>query len=71
MTWYKSSSPAQRKALLSASLGWMLDSMDIMLYAMVLAHLMKDFGMSTSTAGLMGSLTLLASAFGGIIFGLI
>mgnify|MGYP002260171491 FL=1 len=49
----------------------MLDSMDIMLYAMVLAHLMRDFGMSTATAGLMGSLTLLASAIGGIAFGLI
>jgi MFS family permease len=49
----------------------MLDSMDIMLYAMVLAHLMRHFGMSTATAGLMGSLTLFASAVGGIIFGLI
>jgi MFS family permease len=71
MTWYKSITSAQRKALLSASLGWMLDSMDIMLYAMVLAHLMKEFGMSTATAGLMGSLTLLASAAGGVVFGII
>jgi MFS family permease len=71
MAWYKSITPAQRKTLLSASLGWMLDGMDIMLYAMVLAHLMKDFGMSTVTAGLMGSLTLLASAAGGVLFGII
>jgi MFS family permease len=49
----------------------MLDSMDIMLFAMVLAHLMRDFGMSTATAGLMGSLTLFASAVGGVVFGLI
>jgi len=68
--WYKDITPAQRKALISAALGWMLDGMDIMLYAMVLAHLMKDFGMSTATAGLMGSLTLLASAVGGVLFGL-
>jgi MFS family permease len=52
-------------------MGWMLDSMDIMLYAMVLAHLMEHFGMSTATAGLMGSLTLFASAAGGVLFGLI
>jgi len=71
MTWFRAITPQERRALLSASLGWMLDSMDIMLYAMVLAHLMRYFGMSTSTAGLMGSLTLLASALGGIIFGLI
>jgi MFS family permease len=69
--WYKQITSARRKALISASLGWMLDGMDIMLYAMVLAHLMKDFGMSTATAGLMGSLTLLASAFGGVLFGLV
>jgi MFS family permease len=69
--WYRQITPGQRRALISASLGWMLDSMDIMLYAMVLAHLMKYFGMSTATAGLMGSLTLLASAVGGVGFGLI
>lgn len=69
--WYKSITAAQRKTLLSAALGWMLDGMDIMLYAMVLAHLMKDFGMSTATAGLMGSLTLLASAVGGVLFGIL
>ena len=71
MTWLRATTPQQRKALISASLGWMLDGMDIMLYAMVLAHLMEHFGMSTATAGLMGSLTLLASALGGIIFGLL
>jgi MFS family permease len=69
--WYRAITAGQRKALISASLGWMLDGMDIMLYAMVLAHLMKEFGMSTATAGLMGSLTLLASAAGGVSFGII
>jgi MFS family permease len=71
MNWFSSITPGQRKALISASLGWMLDGMDIMLYAMVLAHLMRHFGMSTGTAGLLGSLTLLASAAGGLMFGLI
>jgi MFS family permease len=71
MEWLRSITTQQRRTLVSASLGWMLDSMDIMFYAMVLAHLMRDFGMSTATAGLMGSLTLLASAIGGIAFGLI
>jgi MFS family permease len=70
MAWHKTITAGQRKALVSASLGWMLDGMDIMLYAMVLAHLMKEFGMSTATAGLMGSLTLAASAVGGVLFGI-
>lgn len=60
-----------RKALLAASLGWMLDSMDIMLYAMVLTHLMRDLGMDSSIGGLLASATLLSSALGGILFGIL
>ena len=69
--WYRGVTSAQKKALLSASLGWMLDGMDIMLYFMVLAELMKHFGMSKAMGGLLSSLTLLASAAGGILFGVI
>jgi len=60
---------AQRRTLLAAALGWMLDAFDVMLYALVLAHVMRDLGMSKSTAGLLGTLTLLASGIGGIFFG--
>ncbi|MGE5236047.1 MAG: MFS transporter [Acidobacteriota bacterium] len=63
--------PDQRRALLAASLGWMLDGMDIMLYAMVLAYLMRELAIDTATAGLLGSLTLIASAVGGVIFGVV
>ncbi|MCC7296673.1 MAG: MFS transporter [Acidobacteria bacterium] len=69
--WLRDAPPASRRSLLAASLGWMLDSFDVMLYSMVLAYLMKDLGMSKATAGLMGSITLVASAAGGVIFGLV
>jgi len=69
--WLTEASKVQKRALLAASLGWMLDSMDILLYSMVLAYMMKDLGMTQGTAGLMASLTLGASAFGGIIFGIL
>src|SRR3972149_2766936 len=49
--------------------GWMLDAFDVMLYALVLAALIVDLNMDKTTAGLLGSVTLLASAGGGIIFG--
>jgi MFS family permease len=49
----------------------MLDSFDVMLYALVLAALIADLGMSTATAGLLGSVTLVASAVGGLLFGVI
>ncbi|HET7292710.1 MAG TPA: MFS transporter [Vicinamibacteria bacterium] len=60
---------AERRSLVAGGLGWMLDAMDVMLYSMVLAHLMRDLGMEKSTAGLLNSLTLVASAIGGLLFG--
>jgi MFS family permease len=68
--WWKDASLGARRALVAASFGWMLDSFDVMLYAMVLASLIADLGMTKATAGLLGSLTLIASAVGGLIFGL-
>jgi MFS family permease len=62
-------SPGQRRTLLAAALGWMLDSFDAMLYALVLAHVMRDLGMTKSTAGLLSTLMLLASGIGGVLFG--
>ena len=61
----------QRRTLLAAALGWMLDAFDAMLYALVLAHVMRDLGMTKGTAGLLNSLTLLASGIGGVAFGFI
>ncbi|MCX6566736.1 MAG: MFS transporter [Candidatus Aminicenantes bacterium] len=69
--WLREAPRASRRSLLAASLGWMLDSFDVMLYAMVLAYLMKDLGMTKTTGGLMGSVTLVASAAGGVIFGVV
>ena len=64
-----SQSPGQRRTLLAASMGWALDAFDAMLYSLVLAMLMRDLGMSKTTAGSLGTLTLLASGIGGVLFG--
>ncbi len=61
--------PGQRRTLLAAALGWALDAFDAMLYALVLALLMRNLGMSKATAGLLSTLTLLASGIGGVLFG--
>ena len=47
----------------------MLDAFDAMLYALVLAHIMGDLGMSKATSGFLATLTLLASGIGGVMFG--
>ncbi len=59
----------QRRTLLAAALGWMLDAFDAMLYALVLTHIMRDLGMSKATSGFLATLTLLASGIGGVMFG--
>ena len=69
--WPRDISPAERKSLIAGGLGWMLDAMDVMLYSFVLAYLMTEFGMSKSTGGLLNSLTLIASAIGGLFFGVL
>lgn len=71
LTFWKEATPEARRALVAASMGWALDAFDIMLFALVLPELREDFGMSTTTAGILASLTLVASAFGGVIFGVI
>src|SRR5216684_6223250 len=65
----RQATPGQRRTLLAAALGWALDAFDAMLYALVLALLMREFGMSKTAAGLLGTLTLLASGIGGVGFG--
>ena len=49
----------------------MLDAMDVMLYSIVLTYLIREITMDTRMAGLLNSLTLVASGIGGLLFGVI
>jgi len=71
LTWPARVSPAQKRSLVAGGLGWMLDAMDVMLYSMVLAELMLHLGIGKAEAGLLNSLTLAASAVGGVAFGIV
>ena len=68
---WKDASPDARRALIAASLGWMLDAFDVMLYALILTSVIQELGLDRQTGGLMASLTLGASAVGGLIFGVV
>ncbi len=67
--WLAEASQEQRRTLLGASLGWMLDSMDVMLYALVLGPVQREFHLSAAMSGGMMSATLVSAAAGGIAFG--
>jgi MFS family permease len=49
----------------------MLDGMDVLLYAFALGAISEEFGLDSAQAGGLASLTLVASAFGGLLFGLL
>lgn len=69
--WLRRAPPDARRALLAASLGWALDSFDVFLFALVLPALLRDFHLSKTAAGLLGSFNLIGAAIGGTLFGLI
>lgn len=67
--WLLESSRNEKRTLLAASLGWMLDSMDVMLYALVLGQVQRELHLSAAMSGAMMSVTLVSAAIGGICFG--
>ena len=67
--WYRTITREQWSVLAAAKAGWMLDAMDFMLYAMAIGQLRTYFGFNDATAGLLGTITLVMSGAGGVIFG--
>ena len=67
--WYRTITAEQWRVLVAAKLGWMLDAMDFMLYAMAIGQLRMYFGFNDATAGMLGTITLVMSGAGGVVFG--
>src|SRR5690349_3773325 len=64
--------PAQKRTLIAAALGWGLDGFDVLLYSNVQIHVMTALGIhSKAIAGLPNAFMLLASGIGGVLFGFI
>jgi len=69
--WFAEADPKARRALVAASLGWMLDSFDVNLYALVLPSLMTSLAIDQTTSGSIQSAMLVAAAIGGLAFGVL
>jgi MFS family permease len=67
--WWRSAPLEARRALVAASLGWMLDAADVLLYAFVLNDVRATFGIGDALSGVLLALPLAASAVGGVLFG--
>jgi len=68
--WYRQVTRVQWNSLIAAGLGYMLDGMDVMLYAFALTTLKPVFGFDNAQAGTLQSLMLVASAAGGTVAGM-
>ena len=58
-------------ALFAAMLGYMLDALDVLLYVFAVQTLRDQFHWSAEKAGLVSSATLITSAFGGVVAGIL
>ena len=67
--WLRDGSVQARRALVAAALGWMLDAFDVTLFAMALPAVRSALGLSVTAGGVLGSVTLVAAAAGGLFFG--
>ena len=69
VTEWRTFNTQQRNAFIASYLGWMLDAFDVMLFSLLLASIMTDLNLTKEQGGALGSITLVAAAAGGLIFG--
>ncbi|MFT3685925.1 MAG: MFS transporter [Phycisphaerales bacterium] len=69
--WYKAADSHAWRALFAAGAGWMLDGMDVMLYALALGKVKEEFHLTDTQSGVAIGITLLCAAFGGIFTGML
>jgi MFS family permease len=69
--WYREINAYQWRTLVLAILGYTLDAMDFLMYALVMKPIMAEFGISGATAGFIGTVVLIAASAGGYIFGVL
>ena len=68
-SWYQESSPSEKRTFWACFMGWALDALDVQMFSLAIPALIATFGLSKTEAGLLGSITLFAGAFGGWIGG--
>jgi len=65
LAFYRDMNVPERRTFWACATGWTLDGMDFMIYPLVIGIIIKQWGVDAGTAGLAGTVTLLASAVGG------
>jgi MFS family permease len=63
--WYWKMSTQEKSTFWACSGGWMLDAMDVQMFSFAIPAIIASFAVSNADVGLIGTATLLTSAFGG------
>lgn len=69
--WIFELTPPERSTLVATFGGWALDGMDVMVYSFVIPTLIAAWSISKGQAGLLSTVTLLISAIGGWLAGML
>jgi MFS family permease len=63
--WYKELQSGEKRTFWACFGGWALDAMDVQIFSFAIPAIIAAFAISNADAGLIGTATLLTSAFGG------
>jgi MFS family permease len=63
--WYAEMNPTERNTFWACIGGWVLDGMDVQMFSFAIPAIIAEFAITNADAGLIGTATLVASAFGG------
>ena len=63
--WYAAMKPREKTTFWACFGGWVLDAMDVQIFSFTIPAIIAAFAITKADAGLIGTATLLTSAFGG------
>ena len=67
--WFSDLTARERRTMLACFGGWSLDALDVQIFSFVIPSLLGLWHITTGQAGVLGTITLLVSAFGGWLAG--
>src|ERR1700674_3960604 len=63
--WYAALAPKEKRTFWACFGGWALDAMDVQIFSFAIPAIIAAFHLTKADAGLIGTITLITSAFGG------
>lgn len=69
LAWLKDLNPRERRTMAACFGGWSLDALDVQIFSFVIPSLLAVWGITTAEAGVLATVTLVVSSFGGWIAG--